>query len=204
MYCSVVYCSSCLLLAACCCVALGSTFVAAIFSLYGGAFVVMGWGTTRVEHFSLNFCCLFFFIALLFSLIVFCLFYFAFLRFVCFMFYVFLCYFLNVWLSTCIHSLQYRHACIVCITICMTCIHIASPIPIDDSTFYWGSDNALYVWHAYILPLICLIDCFCSVYVWLLWCIMMCSVAVVVLVRVVDALVIVDVLTWGNWAELWS
>ena len=88
--CVCVCCCSCLLLAACCCVALGSTFVAAfLFSLYGDAFVAMGWGTTRVEHFSLSCCCLFFLcIALLFSLIVFCLFLLCsvLLRFVCFMF----------------------------------------------------------------------------------------------------------------------
>ena len=55
----------------------------------GDAFVAMDWGTTRVEHFSLSCCCLFFLcIALLFSLIVFCLFLLCsvLLRFVCFMF----------------------------------------------------------------------------------------------------------------------
>ena len=199
-----VCCCSCLLLAACCCVALGSTFVVAIFSLYGDAFVVMGWGTTRVEHFSLNCCCLFFYCFIVFfNFVLFVLFCFA----SSCLFYVlcFLCViFFNIWLSACIHSLQYRHACIVCITTCMACMHIASPIPIDGSTFYWGSGNALHAWYAYILPLICLIGCFYSVYVWLSWFIMMSSVAVVVLVRAVDALVVVDVLAWDNWAELLS
>ena len=139
--CLCVCCCSCLLLAACCCTAVGSTYVVAIyfFSIWR-CICCHGLGDNQGWAFlSLLLLFVFLCIALLFSLIVFCLFLLCsvLLRFVCFIFDVVYVIFFNVWLNTCIHTLQYRYACITCITTCMACMHIASPIPNGDSTFYW-------------------------------------------------------------------
>ena len=179
-----------------------------IFFRYGDAFVAMDWGTTRVEHFSLSCCCLFFFMycfIVFFNCVLFVFALFCFASICLFYVWCCLCYVFLMfdWILAYIHyntdmhalhaSLHAWHACILPLQFQMVIPHSTG----------W-SDNVLHAWYAYILPFMCLICCFYSVYVWLSWFIMMSSVAVVVLVRAVYALVVVDVLAWDNWAELLS